>query len=345
MPTHLQSRALRLLKQTCCMQPSTIRQFSSTALRQKNSRTVDPTQARLAATQGGKAPGSVQQEAMESSDALPDDVGILTGTFVRLPIQRLWTAPTAWPRYEWKWLKTRFLERIQHIAFWWRFRKQKASTSTKGLARIAEQHHYDMFKAYARNDKKKLAELCLSGLRDSFTKRLSQIEPGTQLEWERKGPQGSLLRRSRVVSNRSAVMTLREDEEAAFRQVVVRIKSMQRLRIKRRNVNTAQPEIYLQQQKSPSRAKYNERAGRGLLWTPVGGQPSRPDAQEQEAAESQTPWRDVEEYLVLQKRIVRGVEDKDWKIWGFVSPTPAATKKAQRRRGSQPRKDEAISPA
>jgi protein MBA1 len=124
---------------------------------------------------------------------------------------------------------------------------------------------------------------------------------------------------TRVVSNRALELSLPGHPQTWIRQVVIRVKTRQRLVAKQSP--TTKPEVQAQIQQPISKGKR-----KALAWTPDGGKPSTEveEAAVENAVEaplSTETEKDVTEYLVLQKRVLLGVEDKEWKIQGFASET------------------------
>jgi protein MBA1 len=89
----------------------------------------------------------------------------------------------------------------------------------------------------------------------------------------------------------------------ALRQVVLRLKTRQRLTIERK------PEDRKSTPKGP---------GRRLAWTPDGVQPEVKKGVQ--VPEVETHENDVVEYILMQQRMLKGQEE-EWKVWGFVNRT------------------------
>jgi protein MBA1 len=101
-----------------------------------------------------------------------------------------------------------------------------------------------------------------------------------------------------------------EDQpDTAFRQVVVRITSKQRLENKFANNPVATGERKVAKGRAPG-------------WAPLDVKKSEPKAKSKPKTKAVTKntetTKEVVEYFVLQKRVNRGVEDKQWKVWGFT---------------------------
>jgi protein MBA1 len=135
----------------------------------------------------------------------------------------------------------------------------------------------------------------------------------------------------KVVSHRA--QPLGEDQpDTAYRQIVVRIVSTQQLTLSGGNKNSTASDFTPSASQSPN--------PRSLRWTPdypetqTQKQPRQKQNRDrrtvvdngvQNRAERASfvdngQQREVVEYMVLQKRVIRGVEE-DWKIQGFAEPS------------------------
>jgi mitochondrial protein MBA1 len=121
----------------------------------------------------------------------------------------------------------------------------------------------------------------------------------------------------RLVSNRMAQLPVpgADDRNApsVIRQVVVRISSRQKLIIDR---------------DSPNIIAKPRRGTRELKWVPDGTQLNRDEAREEEEYTVDEHEKDVVEYIVLQKRIMKG-EEEPWKVWGFMDNTTVESLKEE----------------
>lgn len=149
-----------------------------------------------------------------------------------------------------------------------------------------------------------------------ITKRIASRPANVDLSWQ-------LVRHlsaPRVLSNRFTIFPFpgADDSRApcAFRQLVVRLKTRQRLTIERND-----PQVH-------SHLSSTTKGRKALAWSPDGPQrlpaANEAEAAEAEAAETQTETepieKDVTEYMLLQRRMWKGVEEP-WKVWGFVDKT------------------------
>ena len=94
-------------------------------------------------------------------------------------------------------------------------------------------------------------------------------------------------------------------EPSAIRQVVLRISSRQELIVER--------EVVARKKESKV-----ERLAR-MAWRPEGAKEQSESEDELEKPVTRHT-KDVVEYIVLQRRMLKG-EEEPWKVWGFVEPT------------------------
>jgi hypothetical protein len=106
--------------------------------------------------------------------------------------------------------------------------------------------------------------------------------------------------------------------DSAIRQVVVRLASTQAFKTARSTGAT-----------KPASKTSSVRSAPGLTWIPdevknLKKKQTRSEDLEVEASgrvdpvAKEEPLKKVVEYLVLQKRVLSGVEESTWKIWGFT---------------------------
>jgi len=133
--------------------------------------------------------------------------------------------------------------------------------------------------------------------------------------------------KTRVISNRIAMIDIPGWFETGFRQVVVRVQSRQSLQVRETATNQQEEAMIIKTKR------------RALAWTPGGAwtaneaQPKKKDnsgvdkalqgalgntvvSKKQKASHDEV----VVEYMVLQKWITQGKEGP-WKIWGFAPAT------------------------
>lgn len=162
-----------------------------------------------------------------------------------------------------------------------------------------------------RGNMSPIKQICLPPLTKKLESRITARGP-VQLEWRLHGP----FKSSRVVSHRAAPIG-ETMPDTAYRQVVVRLVSEQSLRT-----------IPLS---SSSSTTPRHRTIHRLPWVPDAArqqaekQRQREKKREDEAGSEAVEVVDEEpavpktvvDYLVLQKRVIRGKEE-DWKVWGFA---------------------------
>lgn len=159
-----------------------------------------------------------------------------------------------------------------------------------GKSGKAAQMHKEMYTAFAEEDLETLRKMCGDGLLASFRARLSHRPKGEKWKWTLNSYVGT----PRVVSNRAGRLPFDAgpgDRGSALRQVVVRIRSKQTL-VKERV-----------EDKSKKR-----KPGKG----------DNADAAVQDIGVPRA--KEVTEYLVLQRRMWRGVEEP-WIVWGLAEET------------------------
>ncbi|KAF2021727.1 hypothetical protein BU24DRAFT_417359, partial [Aaosphaeria arxii CBS 175.79] len=247
-----------------------------------------------------------------------DDLGLFAGTFIRGTPPSLapskFSSPAAWRQalrtragYEWKYLKTRFQDRVGRLYYFfgltnWRWRERPRFKSKIARA-AAVSLHQRMYKAFAKNDEAALKNVCISGIYEQLTQRIAARPEDMKMTWELV----SADKRPRVVSHKATKLPIPGEEDdktapTALRQVVYRLKTRQRLTITRRDSAASS---------QPKSAK-----GRSPKWSPDGHK-----IQEKKAEPLvDVHEKDVIEYVVLQQRMLRG-KMEGWKVWGFASPT------------------------
>lgn len=232
-----------------------------------------------ARNQVGPAPRVHMEQAQREAVGVAEDIGLLQDTMVRAPLKKLpnvWS-PRFW-RYFWALFKNKasslysrsVYNRIISNSKWAIVRFLPADSFNHGqLKKTAAKLYERIYLAYAERDVATIRRFCLPPLAGSFQKRIVSRGAG-KLQWSMKP------RSLRVMSHRASVLGEEQDQNStAYRQVVVRIESMQTLK----SIASG----------SQSHAK-----------------PLRDDPKK------------VVEYIVLQRRIVEGKEDDQWKVWGFA---------------------------
>jgi protein MBA1 len=151
-----------------------------------------------------------------------------------------------------------------------------------------------------------VSKFCLPPILENFETRIKARGP-IEIDWKVLGGM-----KAKVVSHRASMFG--EDQpDTAFRQVVVRITSRQRLENKFANNPVATGERKVAKGRAPG-------------WVPldVKKPETKPEAKAKSKPKTKAVTKNTEttkevvEYFVLQKRVNRGVEDKQWKVWGFT---------------------------
>jgi protein MBA1 len=169
-----------------------------------------------------------------------------------------------------------------------------------------------------RGDMSTVSRFLLPPLLENFQTRIAARGP-IEMDWKLIGtPSAS------VVSHRSSVFG-EEQPNTAYRQAVVRIQSTQKLTITLDKGSEGW---------TPNASKSS--SPKGFKWVPVdvrqqlknekksGKAVEDVDVQIKDKPKKMTEFLDngktkkVTEYLVLQRRVINGREDPDWKAWGFA---------------------------
>ncbi|KAF2796072.1 hypothetical protein K505DRAFT_416017 [Melanomma pulvis-pyrius CBS 109.77] len=304
MSTHQRLGILRPLHRQCVFQRAPARQFSTTVAPQKK---YSPR------PQVSASPQAMQREAFNEDANLPDDLGLISGTFIRVPWSTIppVKSPQEWVQYEWQFIKAKFksyisLWQYKRIADRKPYLKVNWWYSSKGdVIKKAKARYERIYSAFAKKDEATISDICLSGVALKFRKRLERRPADVKMEW--KIVRHARAWGTRIVSDRATEANFPGCPQTAIRQVVVRIKTRQRFQAKR--APAASP------QEQPRKAK------RALKWTPDGREPTEVDGDaKRDLGITPAKEEDVVEYLVLQKMVKRGVEG-DWKVWGFASET------------------------
>ncbi|KAJ5692171.1 hypothetical protein N7462_001594 [Penicillium macrosclerotiorum] len=248
-------------------------------------------------------PSSVAQPSMKSRakdmmmSQLPNDIGLLPGTFVRPlwkdmpsifkdPRDRIWM--------EWVWIKNvvqnyfsilifckRDLSNLDFVANQMNGPFLKKSITWPGFFRFfhdvprkakAQELLTNMYTALANGDTREIQRICSEKLATKLTAQIKRRPANEEVTWNLVKWNGS----PRVLSDRA--LRLPEVPNSGIRQVVVRLSSKQ------------------------SMAK-STRARNGST-----------------AVTAPAKEQDCIEYVVIQKIFWRG-QDADWRIWGHVKPT------------------------
>ncbi|KAL3483658.1 hypothetical protein BJX62DRAFT_75790 [Aspergillus germanicus] len=218
-----------------------------------------------------------------SRSELPQDIGMLPGTFVRPlwgDLPSIFKQPKERLHFEWLWLKSWF-QNFVALFYFSKFKGNSQPLLLKERRQIALKLHKQMYTAYANGDAKTIRKICCTGLANDLTRRISSRPQGEKVTWSLdqyiRGP-STLFTGIRVLADR--LTEIPELPNSSVRQVTVRITSRQ---------STGK----IQQQK-----------------------PGAKDVTEQPSTKS----RDCTEYIVIQKFKWMGEED-EWRIWGQTTAT------------------------
>ncbi|KAF2132258.1 hypothetical protein P153DRAFT_364690 [Dothidotthia symphoricarpi CBS 119687] len=272
----------------------------------------------------GPAPLAAMETASRDIDAMQEDIGVLQGTVVRADLRQVGSPLSLgfW-RYFWSLLKAKatglysrshYRMCIQKIG-WTRYLPVETGNNPQ-LRDRAKRLYEQFYKALASGDATPIQDLCLPPILRRLDIRIASRGPIT-MTWNVQ-----TWKSARVVSHRASAQSEDVAPDTAYRQVVIRLETVQVLSIQPTNAPTKAP-------------RSSTSSARGVpRWVPDGA----PDAKAARVVEAQSsdveqlPFvdngvpRTVVEYLVMQRRVVRGVEE-NWKIWGFMQPsTPASLK-------------------
>ncbi|KAL6712594.1 hypothetical protein ACN47E_000471 [Coniothyrium glycines] len=300
----------------------TNRTFSSTASKARAGSSLGQDKAQTKASaraQVGPSPKVNFEKAQREEGAMAEDIGLLQNTIIRAPLTKLPNlANRAFWSYFWKLFKSKGTALYSRSAYrrcrehhgWKRWLPEDLLNSGR-LKDSAKKLYTEVYTAFAAGDMKVIEQHCLPPLIQQFKTRIAAR--AVKVTWKIEN-----FKSVRIVSHRAA--PLGEDyPDTAYRQVVFRLESTQVLTLQ---PGSASPAKIL---KVPS--KQSSR----LLWTPRDAQATRAtDMLQRRSVDANAGYLDngrpqtVVEYLVLQKRIIRGKEE-NWKIQGFTEEsTPAA---------------------
>ncbi|KAJ5965903.1 hypothetical protein N7481_012617 [Penicillium waksmanii] len=227
------------------------------------------------------------------ANQLPNDIGLLPGTFVR-PLWRdmpsVFDKPRDRLQMEWTWIKAWFQNVMSLIIYTKKDNNYPLLLTER--RKIATSLYEKLYTTFASGDIPKLKQITCDGL---STKLISQIEARRPTEvvtwnlikWLRQP--STHFTGVRVLSDRAT--QLPEVPKSGIRQIVLRVSSRQSMT----KVNTAP----------------FQKAAKGT--TTAGG--SKDVAAQQPAKE-----QDVTEYVVIQQLIWNG-KDAGWRVWGNTKPT------------------------
>jgi hypothetical protein len=149
-----------------------------------------------------------------------------------------------------------------------------------------------------RGDMSSVSQYTLPPLLQSFETRIAARGP-VKMEWRIIGtPSAS------VMTHRASVFG--EDQpDTAFRQAVVRIESTQ--------------ELTMSYDDGKKGRAFKPASRNGIRWSPPEvNKENKSEKEDKVEFADNGKLKRVVEYLVLQRRVISGKEDRDWKAWGFA---------------------------
>ncbi|KAL4786465.1 hypothetical protein BJX76DRAFT_346293 [Aspergillus varians] len=218
-----------------------------------------------------------------SRSELPQDIGLIPGTFIR-PLWRdlpsIFQQPTERLHFEWLWLKSWFQNFLGLFIY--------SKTEGKGLPlrlkerrQVAREFHQRMYSAFADGDSTILRKICCTGLANNLTGRIAARPKGQRVTWSLdkyiRSP-STFFTGIRVVSDRATQIP--ELQDSGVRQVVLRITSRQ---------STGKVQQQISEDGTP-------------------------------AENAVVKQQDCTEYIVMQKLRWMG-EEEGWRVWGHATPT------------------------
>ncbi|KAI4653863.1 hypothetical protein J4E93_001631 [Alternaria ventricosa] len=329
----LRHQTLLRAAQPTITQPSSHRALSSTPSRPAKHRRLghDKAQSIAAArSQISPSPSVNFEQAQTNTDAMAEDIGLLQNTIVRAPFLDVYKQSPGLAgvlRYYWEIVKhkatglySRYYYRdcIQKSG-WTKYLPVEPFNNTQYKV-LAKRYYQHIYRSFASGNITPLKQVCLPPLVKKLKQRIAARGQMT-LEWNLHE-----FKSARVMSHRASPLG-EQTPDTAYRQVVVRLVSVQ-------SVERSTPTL-------PKFSKSSIRAAARLPWVPDAARQRAEKARQQRqksehvgemekpVAKSDEPFIDngvkktVVEYLVLQKRVIKGTEE-DWKVWGFTeASTPS----------------------
>ncbi|KAF2856576.1 hypothetical protein T440DRAFT_462828 [Plenodomus tracheiphilus IPT5] len=290
----------------------------------------DPAMTRAAVTSDTGPSPRVRAEQQQRSDiGLVEDIGLLQGTIIRAPLSELPKIRTkAFWSYLWALLKSKGVALYSRSNHRRSLQKQRITRflpvdafQNKALKDRAKDIYKQMYTNFAEGNIKALEKLCLPPLAKQFRDRIT-ARSDLEVTWKLQD-----WNSVKILSHRSA--PLGEDQpDTAYRQVVFRLETLQSITRKQKDtavVATASKAASAKTLRKPSWVPEEAREKFKHPPKPKTGD-SKVSAVSREFTDNGEP-KTVVEYLVLQKRAVRGAEG-DWKVWGFTEVSTPETMKS-----------------
>ena len=223
----------------------------------------------------------VRMKHLFQSDEVPEDLGLFPSTLI-MPVSP--DVPGILALKRWKMEFRRLYKRGQDfvgvIALKATVGFFKHKLQLRKTAGTAMGLHRQVYAAYADGDETEIQRVATEGVRNRLINEIQARSNNTAYYWDLVRYVG----RARVVSHRASSLPIPEtgdDAKSIIRQAVVRLQSVQRL----------------------TREDFAEE-----------------NEVEQDALQPAETEKNVVEYVVIQKRVLRGVEEP-WKFWGTTGPT------------------------
>ncbi|OOF98572.1 hypothetical protein ASPCADRAFT_204326 [Aspergillus carbonarius ITEM 5010] len=161
---------------------------------------------------------------------LPQDIGLLPGTFIR-PLWRdlpsIFHQPSERLHMEWLWVKSAFQNFVALLAYC-KWINKGLPLGLKERRQVALDLHKTMYSAFAAGDSATLRKVCCSGLANQLNSRIAARPKGEQVTWDLekyiKSP-ATFFTGVRVLADRATQIP--ELPDSGVRQVVLRITSRQ----------------------------------------------------------------------------------------------------------------------
>ncbi|KAF2034411.1 hypothetical protein EK21DRAFT_56584 [Setomelanomma holmii] len=267
--------------------------------------------------QQGPAPRVNMEKAQQDMGSLAEDIGLLQDTIIRARFSKI---PAPWSLtfwgYYWKLLKSKATALYSRGAYnrclfkrgFWSYMPVERFDGTK-IKDIAKKHYEQIYSNFAKGNVKDATRFALPPLARNLKNRI-EARGSLQMDWKLQKCS------ARIVSHRASLMG--DDlPDTAFRQAVIRLDTTQVL-----TMTPGKDGASKSKSSKPSWTPYASKSSspKGLRWKPenvkVQAQKDGPETTSIDFVDNGVPKK-VVEYLVMQRRVVKGKEE-DWKIWGFA---------------------------
>ncbi|KAI9374667.1 hypothetical protein BJX61DRAFT_271700 [Aspergillus egyptiacus] len=165
-----------------------------------------------------------------SRSELPQDLGLLPGTFIK-PLWRdlpsIFQQPKERLQFEWLWLKTGF-QNFLGLFMYLKVQFKGQPLRLKERRQVARELHKRMYSAFAEGDATTLRKICCTGLANNLISRIESRPKGEKVTWSLdnyiRSP-STFFTGVRVVADRATQIP--ELPDSGIRQVTLRITSRQ----------------------------------------------------------------------------------------------------------------------